>query len=52
MALAATYDAAELDRPHLRGVRPDANEARRWYERARALGAGDAVQRIQRLGGS
>lgn len=52
MALAATYDAAELDRPHLRGVRPDANEARRWYERARALGARDAVQRLQRLGGS
>jgi hypothetical protein len=52
MALAATYDAAELDRPHLRGVQPDANEARRWYERARALGARDAVRRLQRLGGS
>jgi hypothetical protein len=52
MALAATYDAAELDRPHLRGVQPDANEARRWYERARALGARGAVQRLQRLGGS
>jgi hypothetical protein len=52
MALAATYDAAELNRPHLRGVRPDPKEARRWYERARALGAGDAVQRLQRLGGS
>jgi hypothetical protein len=52
MALAATYDAAELDRPHLRGVQPNAKEARRWYERARALGARDAVQRLQRLGGS
>lgn len=50
MALAATYDAAELTRPHFRGVHPDANEARRWYERARQLGAGDADQRLQRLG--
>jgi Sel1 repeat len=52
MALAGTYDAVELDRPHLRGVQPDAKEARRWYERARALGANEAVQRLQRLGGS
>jgi TPR repeat protein len=50
MALAATYDAAELKQPHLRGIRPDAREARRWYERARALGAPDAAQRLQRLG--
>jgi hypothetical protein len=52
MALAATYDAAELDQPHLRGVQPDAREARRWYQRAHALGAYDAEQRLQRLGGS
>jgi hypothetical protein len=52
MALAATYDAGELTRPHLRGIRPDPKEARRWYERARALGASDALQRLQRLGGS
>jgi hypothetical protein len=50
MALAATYDAAELDRPHLRGIQPDVREARRWYERARALGAPAAGQRLQRLG--
>jgi hypothetical protein len=50
MALAATYDAAELTRPHLRGVAPDAKEAKRWYERAQQLGAGDADQRLQRLG--
>lgn len=52
MALAATYDAAELNQPHLRGVPPDAKEARRWYERARALGAPDAEQRLLRLGGN
>jgi hypothetical protein len=50
MALAATYDAAELKRPHLRNVLPDSTEARRWYEQARALGAAEAGARLQRLG--
>lgn len=50
MALAATYDAAELTSPHLRGVPANDVEAKRWYERARLLGAGDADQRLQRLG--
>jgi TPR repeat protein len=50
MALAATCDAADLLRHHLRGIQPDAKEAARWYERARQLGAGDADQRLQRLG--
>jgi hypothetical protein len=50
MALAATYDVAELKQLHLRGVQPDAKEAKRWYERARALGAPDAGKRLQRLG--
>ena len=50
MALAGTYDAAELTRPNLRGIRPDAKEAKRWYERARQLGAGDANERLRRLG--
>jgi len=52
MALAATYDAAELAKlgPNLRNVQPNAAEARRWYERALALGAGDAGERLQRLG--
>ena len=50
MALAATYDAVELNQPHLRNVLPDAAEARRWYERAQALGAAEASARLQRLG--
>jgi ABC-type amino acid transport substrate-binding protein len=50
MALAGTYDPAELDKPHLRNVLPDAAEARRWYERAHALGAAEATARLQRLG--
>jgi TPR repeat protein len=50
MALAATYDAVELAKLNLRNVQPNPAEARRWYERALALGAGDASQRLQRLG--
>jgi hypothetical protein len=49
MALARTYDASELVRPELRNVMPDAAAARRWYERARALGAREAEQRLRRL---
>jgi ABC-type amino acid transport substrate-binding protein len=51
MALGATYDEAELNKPHLSTVQPDSEEARRWYERARALGAADAETRLQRLSG-
>lgn len=50
LALARTYDAAELERLQLRGIQPDTKEARRWYERALALGAPDAEQRLKRLG--
>jgi hypothetical protein len=50
MALAATFDAAELARLNVRGVAADRNAARRWYERARQLGARDADQRLRRLG--
>lgn len=51
LALAATYDPNELDRMGVvGGVEPDLEEARRWYERARALGAAEANERLQRLG--
>jgi hypothetical protein len=49
MALAGSYDAAELAKPHLRNVQPDPAEAKRWYERAKALGAAEAAARLQRL---
>lgn len=49
MALAGTYDAAELAKPHLRNVQPDPVEAKRWYERAKTLGAAEAAARLQRL---
>ena len=50
MALAATYDAAELSRLGVRGLQPDRAVAMRWYERARQLGAAEAEQRLRRLG--
>jgi TPR repeat protein len=50
MRLGATYDPGELAKLKTRGVLPDVAEARRWYERARQLGAPDAEQRLARLG--
>jgi hypothetical protein len=50
MALAATFDAAEFARLKLRGIDADPKEARRWYERARQLGAADADERLRRIG--
>lgn len=48
--LGATYDPAELGRMKAQGVVPDLAQARKWYERARALGAPDASERLARLG--
>jgi TPR repeat protein len=50
MAMAATYDAAELDRLGVLGLKPDREAARRWYERARQLGSAEAEVRLRRLG--
>ncbi|HJZ33484.1 MAG TPA: hypothetical protein VKF35_20360 [Hyphomicrobiaceae bacterium] len=50
MALAATFDATELGRLNVRGIKADSKQARQWYERARQLGAGDAEERLRRLG--
>jgi hypothetical protein len=50
MALAATYDPDELQRRNVRGMLPDPAAARKWYERAQALGAPEAGERLRRLG--
>lgn len=51
LALGGTFDPAELERLHAIGIRPDPAEARRWYERARELGAGAAAERrLDKLG--
>jgi curved DNA-binding protein CbpA len=39
VALAGTYDPAQLDRLKVLGVQPDEETARKWYEKARDLGA-------------
>ena len=50
LLLAATYDPRELARWHVQGVQPSLEEARKWYERARELGAPEAEERLARLG--
>lgn len=51
MRLAATYDPAELSVLKVQGIAPDPLEARKWYERARELGAAEAEERLTRLSG-
>jgi TPR repeat protein len=50
MALAATYDPDELSRLRVVGLKAEPGEARKWYERARDLGATEAEERLRRLG--
>jgi hypothetical protein len=50
--LASTYDPGELSRLGAKGVVPDRAEAKKWYERARDLGAPEAEERLAKLGGS
>jgi len=54
LKMAATYDPSELDRlgVKVQGAIPDRAEARKWYERARTLGAPEAEDRLARIGGS
>jgi hypothetical protein len=49
LRLGATYDPLELARLEVRGIVPDLAEARKWYERARDLGAAEATERLARL---
>ena len=50
IALASTYDPAELSKLKVIGLQPNPEEARKWYEKARDLGAQEAAARLQRLG--
>ena len=51
LLLAATYDPRELARMRVHGVQPSPELARKWYERARELGAPEAAERLTNLGG-
>jgi hypothetical protein len=50
LLLAATYDPRELARWRALGIQPNLEEARKWYQRARELGAPEAEERLARLG--
>jgi TPR repeat protein len=49
LALGMTYDPAELDRLGIRDIAPEADAARRWYEKARDLGSAEAQGRLDRM---
>ncbi len=51
LLLAATYDPRELARMRVQGVQPNPELARKWYERARELGAPEAEERLTNLSG-
>lgn len=51
LLLATTYDPRDLARMRAVAVQPDLAEARKWYDRARELGAPEAVERLSRLQG-
>src|SRR5262245_56203327 len=50
VAAAGTYDPDELARLRVVGLQPDIEAARKWYEKARELGASEAGERLRRLG--
>ncbi len=51
LALAGTYDPHELAKLRVMGLQPDIARARRWYTKARELGAEAAASRLTRLDG-
>lgn len=50
IAMGSTFDPVELDRLGVKGLKGDPETARKWYERARALGAPGAEERLRRVG--
>ena len=50
VAAAGTYDPDELAKLKVVGLQPDVEAARKWYEKARELGAAEAGDRLRRLG--
>jgi TPR repeat protein len=51
LRLGETYDAHELARLGVVGVKPEPTQAQKWYERALELGSPEAVAKLQRLAG-
>jgi hypothetical protein len=51
LSAGGTYDPAELAKLKILGLTPDVAAARKWYEKARELGADEAPERLRRLEG-
>ncbi|HEY6256043.1 MAG TPA: hypothetical protein VIY51_09655 [Xanthobacteraceae bacterium] len=49
LALGATFDPAVLSKMGARGINPDIQKARMWYERAKQYGSSDAPRRLEAL---
>jgi TPR repeat protein len=49
VAMGATYDPDVLAKRFIRGIEPDAQEARAWYEKALLLGSPEGPRRIEML---
>lgn len=49
LALGATYDPAFIAETGVQGIKPELAEARRWYERAKGLGADGAEAKLSEL---
>lgn len=49
LRLGETYDPNTLAAFNVRGVLPNPAEAQLWYEKARALGAAEADERLKRM---
>jgi len=50
IAIGATYDPSLFATLDVKGMKPDREMARRWYQRAIDLGSKDAYDRLERLG--
>jgi hypothetical protein len=49
LLLGACYDPAFIEKIGAQGIKPDAKEARNWYERAKQLGIADADAKLAEL---
>lgn len=49
LSLGATYDPGVLAKLGVRGIAPDIEQARSWYEKARDLGSAEAPRRLKLL---
>jgi Bacterial SH3 domain len=50
-AMGTTYDPSFIKEIHAQGIKPDMNQARVWYERAKELGSKDAHAKLLELDG-